>query len=78
MPLQPGCREDLGGDFLDRAAGGIEPGNVLALVELFHCFHFHPALIERGVATVGAALGPNLLQPLGPDGQAEQLVLVRP
>ena len=61
-----------GGDLLDGHRAGVEEGDVLGAVHGLRRPYLVAALIDRGVAAVGAPLAADLLQPLRGDGEAEQ------
>src|SRR5215469_6189412 len=75
-PLDAGGAEDAAGDLLDRALGSVERGDGIARAQRLRGAQLVLHLLTGGVAAVRTALVTDLLQPLGPDGEREQLVAV--
>src|SRR6185503_8822900 len=76
LPGDPELAQDGGGDLLDRLRGRVDAVDSLAPHQLLGGFHFVVAVVQRGVAAVGAALLADLVQALVRDGQAVQLRLL--
>src|SRR5581483_6482537 len=76
-PLDAGRVENAAGDLLDGAFRGVERGDGVARKHRFRRADLVGDLLARGVATFRAALGADLLQALGLDGQGIKFATVR-
>src|SRR6267142_6912150 len=72
LAADPQLAQDGGGDFLDRLGGRVDAVDAFAAHQGLGLPDLVAAVVEGGIAAVGAPLLADLVQPLGGDGQAEE------
>ena len=67
LPLDPELAQDGGGDLFDRFAGGVDAAHAFAAHQGLGFRHFEAAVVEVGIAAVGAAFVAGRRAELGAD-----------
>src|SRR3989344_4787988 len=77
QPLRPNLLQDGRRNLFNRLGGGGQPPDACAAHHGLGFGDLHAAVLQAGVARIGAALGADLGQAVGADGQAKDLAAKR-